>query len=803
MDKAILARVHLFPVRHHSPRSSAVLRAFLDQVRPKLVLVEGPSDATPLIDVIVDKETRPPIAVLGYRTDGIPGSSLWPFASYSPEYVALAWASRNGAVARFIDVPIGQALAQFDPPDESYEGEPSEAEREGLETALDEVVPDTDPAPHGGLASHGGLSSSEADDEGEEVSVELACALARGYRSFEEFWEASFEAPAYNPDEFRTTLIAYADLVRKSGDRAMHRARDAYMAKKIIEAAAEGFEPEAIAVVVGAAHAAAFAAGDVDLSLTNLLPHPVPTASTLIPFSYPRLAEQLGYGAGNRAPQYYQRAHDAGGSFRRATLEVLVEFTEHLRVRGFMVSLADTIEAYRLAVMLAEIRGKAEPGLDEVREATVATMCRGDATHIDSFLWPSVIGKHVGKVASRIGQNSLQEEFWREVRERELPVKDSPEQFKLRLNNEVEVSSSVFLHRLRIAGVPYASFAGTQMTQSRRAPAQPAGGYAALGRVTEVWEARWTPATDMALVEKIVLGDSFEQVTTRLLEERLEEALSTGDAADVLLEAVVTQTPHTVSSALRACDNFASTDDDLPSLARACRALSGLVSFGSSRAAARLGDEAIIPLLKKTFARAVLRVPGACLGSDEAVQQAKDALRTLHDVALSQPLVDKSAFFAAARALVASYAVNPGASGLACGLLYLAQAIRDDEVMHTVTQRLSNVSEPEAAAAFLGGFFEVNALVLVKSRPVAQALDAFLMGIEPSRFRDALPILRRAFSALGPTERRYLLENVVVGRSLGDRARAAQAVLLERDKQKLRQMSEELSEALHDLDDLL
>jgi hypothetical protein len=795
-EKAILARVHLFPVRHHSPRSSAVLRLFLDQVKPKLVLVEGPSDATALIDVIVDKETRPPIAVLGYRTDGTPGSSLWPFASYSPEYVALAWASRNGAKARFIDVPIGQALAPFDAEDESDEEGSSESEREGLETIEEEVIPDTVPAPPPPL------NGASAEEE-EEVPIELACAIARGYRSFEEFWEASFEGPAYDPDDFRKTLIAYADLVRRSGDRAMHRARDAYMAQKILDAAAEGFEPETIAVIVGAAHAAAFAALDVDLSLTDLLPKPVPTASTLIPFSYPRLAEQLGYGAGNRAPQYYQRAHDAGGSFRRATLEVLVEFTEHLRVRGFMVSLADTIEAYRLAVMLAEIRGKAEPGLDEVREATVATMCRGDETHIDSFLWPSVIGKHVGKVASRIGHNSLQEEFWREVRERELPVKDSPEQFKLRLSNEIEVSTSVFLHRLRIAGVPYASFAGTQMTQSRRAPAQPAGGYAALGRVTEVWEARWTPATDMGLVEKIVLGDSFEQVTTRLLEERLAEALSTGDAADVLLEAVVTQTPHTVSSALRACDNFASTDDDLPSLARACRALSGLVSFGSSRAAAKLGDEAIIPLLKKTFDRAVLRVPQACLGSDEAVQQAKDALRTLHDVALSQPLVDKAGFIAAARALVASYTVNPGASGLACGLLYLAQAIRDDEVMHTVTQRLSNASQPEAAASFLGGFFEVNALVLVKSRPVAQALDAFLMGIEATRFRDALPILRRAFAALGPTERRYLLENVVVGRSLGDKARAAQAVLLERDKEKLRQMSAELSEALHDLDDLL
>src|SRR4029077_140853 len=112
------------------------------------------------------------------------------------------------------------------------------------------------------------------------------------------------------------------------------------------------------------------------------------------------------------------RAHEAGCDYKRATLEVLVEFTEHLRLRGFMASLADTIEAYRLAVSLADLRGKAEPGLDEVREATIATLCRGAATHVDGFLWPSVIGRHVGKVANVIGKNSLQVEFWREVRER-------------------------------------------------------------------------------------------------------------------------------------------------------------------------------------------------------------------------------------------------------------------------------------------------------------------------------------------------------------------------------------------------
>jgi hypothetical protein len=762
MTLDLLRRVHVFPVRHHSPRSSAVLGALLERLRPAAVLVEGPSDAAFLVDALVDPETRPPVAILGYRNDGTPASSVWPFATYSPEYVALAWARAHGARADFIDIPVGQCVAEREP----------------------------------------ATAAGEADAAPDE-DFHAACARALGHRSFEELWEAAFEAPAYDAAEFRSAVLAYADLVRARDDQPLHRARDAYMSRRIAESlAAAGLAPERAVVVVGAAHAAAFLAGDVDPALEATLPAPVPSTATLIPYSFPRLAEQLGYGAGNRAPRYYQRAHDAGCDFRRATLEVLVEFAEHLRLRGFSASLADTIEAYRLAAMLADIRGKAAPGLDEVREATIATMCRGEAGPVDSFLWPAVVGRSIGKVAARVGQNSLQEEYWREVKARKLPDSDEPAQFVLKLNNEVEVGTSVFLHRLRVAAVPYAAFLGTQRMGPAHAP-EPAGGYAALSRVREGWEAQWTPATDVALIEKIVLGDSLERVAARVLREQLDGARTAGAAADVLLESVVVASRELTASALAACDALASTDDDLPSLARACRALSGLIAYGSSRSHGAPGEAAIRPLCVTTFDRAVLRVPDACVGTDEAVHEVKDALRTLHEIALSQPLVDKAAWLAAAGALVRSYAVNPACAGLACGLLYLAQALGEEEIATIVGQRLSNTLEPEAAASFLEGFLEVNAVVLVKSRPVVQALDGFLCSIEPARFKDVLPVLRRALGPLGQTERRYLLENIVAVRGLGTRARAAQAIVTEKDAEKLAQARKELGQAMDDLDDLL
>jgi hypothetical protein len=218
---------------------------------------------------------------------------------------------------------------------------------------------------------------------------------------------------------------------------------------------------------------------------------------------------------------------------------------------------------------------------------------------------------------------------------------------------------------------------------------------------------------------------------------------------------------------------------------------------------ASLGEAAIPALCSTTFSRAVLRVRAGCTGDDEAVGPAREALRTLHEVAQGQRGVDGEAWFREADALVQDFTVHPAASGTAAGLLYLAQRLDDAQVALIVSQRLSNVMEPETCAAFLAGFLEVNALVLVKSRPVVKALDEFLVRIDPDRFKDSLPMLRRAFGGLGATERRYLLENLLALRSLGQKAQAVAQVIAEQDKEKLKAFGSDLTKVMDDLDDLL
>lgn len=771
--------VHLFPVRHHSPRSAACLRALLDTVRPELVLVEGPSDADSLIPVITDPESTPPIAILAYRTDGTPQSVMWPFATYSPEYQALLWTRENGATARFIDWPSGVAMAE-DKADLREPEEPAESIEESEEP--DEGAPSED------------RSSGNRHYE---------LAERFGLRHFNEFWDAYFETPSYDPVLFREALTAYADFIAPADERDERSAiRDKIMGEAIAAAIEQGTKPEKIVVVLGAAHVAALVRGDPPVADRPL--KTVPTALAVVPYSYLRLSEQSGYGAGNRAPWYYERAYKGGIDFARASLMVLIEFAGSLRLRGFSVSLADVIEGYRLSITLANIRGKAAPGVDELSEAACATLTRGEQAPIREFLVPLMIGRRVGRLGASAGKNSLQKEFAEGLATYGLPHRDEPETVTLRLADSKQAEASLFLHRLRVADVPYASYVGSQsvVARGKKSAEDEAGGYGAFSRVREHWEAQWTPATEVALAERVIYGERFAEVCERRLNEQIDTATHAAEATRLLVDAVLTEALKATARALDSAERLSSIDGDVRSLAGAARTLAALKSFGASRPQlAQLGS-VIERLLVGTFTRGSLRLPMALTGDAEATAPAREAMVILNELALAQPLLDRAAWLAGLREIAWDEALEPTGTGTAAALLYLAREFNDTELAELLERRLNDVIRPARAADFLAGFFSVNALVLLKNREVVAALSHFLATIAPDQFRDALPALRRAFAVLGASERRFLLEHLVALHGKGAEKETAQA-LTATDTKALEDLGKSLGAALDDLNDLL
>jgi hypothetical protein len=782
-----LKQVHLFPVRHHSPRTASCLRTWLETVRPELILIEGPSDAESLIPVLTDPESQPPIAILAYSTDGKPQSCMWPFVRYSPEYEALRWAREHGVKTGFVDWPAGVAL-----------GAAREASAKEAKKNIEPEIEDEEKIP-------AGRSDVEAEKEKERDGAgnrQHAIAERFGLRHFNEFWDAMFETPAYDPVRFREAITAFADYIAPAADRDPESAlRDRIMAEAIEAAIQAGTAPDKIVAVLGAAHVAAIVRGDPRVDAK--LPEAVSAALAVVPYSYPRLSESSGYGAGNRAPWYYERVYENALDFNQASLVVLVEFATSMRLRGFAVSLADVIEAYRLGVTLAGLRGKAAPGADELAEAACAAITRGEQNPIREFLAPLMIGRRVGRLGSAAGRNSLQREFAEGLRKFGFPQKDELETVTLRLADSTQAAASLFLHRLRVADVPYAAYAGSQSVVSKGKQAEDeAGGYGALTRVREHWQVQWTPATEVALAERVIYGESFAEVCERKLNEALQDTKHAADATRLLVDAVLTEALKATARSLDAAERLSSTDEDVGSLSLATRTLAGLKSFGSSRPQLTQLAGTVDRLLVGTFTRATLRLPLSLLGDSEATAPARQAMVVLQELALSQSGLDRVAWFAGLHGVARDESIEPTAAGTAAALLYLARECSDAELRTLLDRRLADTVTPSRSADFLAGFFSVNALVLLKNRDIVAALSAFLSGLSADAFRDTLPALRRAFSVLGSSERRFLLEHLIALHGAAAKAESAQ-VLTAPDKAALTDLGKTLGDALDDLNDLL
>ncbi|MCL2554361.1 MAG: DUF5682 family protein, partial [Actinomycetia bacterium] len=98
---------------------------------------EGPPEADVLAALAADPAMRPPVALLAHVVDDPARAGFWPFAEFSPEWVALQWAAKAGAEVRFIDLPAAHSLALRE----------AEAAEEDAEQALGQGVPTDPPQP--------------------------------------------------------------------------------------------------------------------------------------------------------------------------------------------------------------------------------------------------------------------------------------------------------------------------------------------------------------------------------------------------------------------------------------------------------------------------------------------------------------------------------------------------------------------------------------------------------------------------------------------------------------------------------
>src|SRR5579883_2019241 len=476
-------RAHLFGIRHHGPGSAASLVAALDRLDPAAVLIEGPSDANDLLRFAALPGMRPPIALLLHATDEPKLASFFPFAVFSPEWRALLWALARARPVRFIDWPAAHALAVRKERAAAVTPDATQADEPEVDAPEADVPPPRDPLE--------------------------AIAKISGHSDGEAFWNAMVESVGGSPDVFPIIEAAMRELrdaqaasaVTLDRRREDDERREAFMRLQIRQAldTTDG----AIAVVTGAWHVPALRtehSAAADRALLRGLPK-LKTTAAWVPWTEARLATASGYGAGVISPGWYghlwSQADGAGRwpNARDLAASWLSKVATMLRTEGQQASTASVIEAVRLAIALAGLRGHAMPGLAEMRDATLSALCHGEEAPARLIETRLVLGDRVGQIDDGVPQMPLAVDLARWQRRTRLVPEALESEIAVDLRSEAGLLKSTLLHRLDLIAVPWGRLVDAQ---------------AGRGTFREVWKLAWQPEFSVRLAEALVHGPTIE-----------------------------------------------------------------------------------------------------------------------------------------------------------------------------------------------------------------------------------------------------------------------------------------------------
>ncbi|MET0796542.1 MAG: DUF5682 family protein [Rhodococcus sp. (in: high G+C Gram-positive bacteria)] len=512
-------RVRVFGIRHHGPGSARSVRQGLEEFSPDVVLIEGPSDADPLVMLAASESMEPPIALLAYATGEPSKAAFWPFAVFSPEWQALKWAASNGVQARFCDLPAFNVLAD-----------------QGIRTTR----------------------------EGDPLA-ELASAA--GFDDTERWWDSVIESSsgADSFDAITEAMEALRETVPIDEETAH---REAYMRQVLRKTLKDG--AERVAVVCGAWHAPALvgalgpAAPDARI-LKGM--SKVKTSLTWVPWTHSRLASASGYGAGITSPGWYHHLFTAND---KTITRWLTKVARVLRDEDLPISSAHVIEAVRLADTLAALRSRPLAGLSEVTEATRSVMCDGNDVLLDLITRRLVVGEALGTVPEETPTVPLEADLRARSKTLRLKQQAGAKNLDLDLRRDIDVERSQFLHRLGILEIDWGTPADSEVRSTGTFRETWALQWKPEFSVSVIEASLWGTTVAAAAASRVVSKINEPDITLASLIGLLENSL-------------LANLPAALSAVLESVKTVAALDHDVSHLMAALPTLTRTLRYGDVR----------------------------------------------------------------------------------------------------------------------------------------------------------------------------------------------------------------------------
>jgi hypothetical protein len=236
-----------------------------------------------------------------------------------------------------------------------------------------------------------------------------------------------------------------------------------------------------------------------------------------------------------------------------------------------------------------------------------------------------------------------------------------------------------------------------------------------------------------------------------------------------------------VAAATHALEDRAAVTGDSQQLLAALPPLANVFRYGNVR---QTDAEMVGHVLDGLIVRAAISLPLASSSLDDAAANAlRDKLLGAHAaVGLRQGEAQTEQWQRALAQLAGQAGAHDLLQGVATRLLLDAGTWSMEQTAQALSLHLSAGAEPSKAAAWLDGFLNRNAVVLLHDAGVWRLVDEWLAGLSEDHFVRVLPLVRRTFSVFGAGERRDLGQRAsrgvqaaaaVVPAATWDEARAA------------------------------
>ncbi|MDI9309765.1 MAG: DUF5682 family protein [Limnohabitans sp.] len=716
--------VPIFGVRHLSPAASLGVLEFLNQHQPKVVLIEGPSDCSQLMDLMVAKEVKLPIALLAYTTELPIETVIYPFAEYSPEYQAICWAKKNKVKVEFIDLPTYNMLK------------------------LKQKNELTDKA----------SSFYQLQNEWYQTVTQLS-----DETQYESYWERHFE---HHPKAFREAILHHSSEMRLQAEPEEYEAvpdeyaynwlRESYMKRKIQQTLDAGISAKDIVVIVGAYHVLGIQSDlkPMDDEAVKLMPK-TNALYTLMPYSYYRMSSRTGYGAGNKAPNYFDLMwqHYNQNSIDKLSADYLSQIAQELRKTGFNASTASVIEATRMAQALTSLREGYLPVLEDLHDAVVTCFGGGELAGVATAINTIDIGNKIGFLPEGISQTPIQQDVYQELKKLKLESyrTEVPQEIALDLRENIQVKSKVaafidlnrstFFHRLELLGIEFVQKVAHQQAKANWA---------------EKWILRWSPEIEIQMVETNLKGETIEIATAYELTERLQNTTDIDQVATIIKWACVCQLTTIFTNAISILQAQLVECNDFTKVAHAAREIAILLEFEGIR---QIDLEPLTPIFQQLFLRSTLLVVDSCQCDDKAATKVLEGIQDMEYMAQQfDEILPVTIWHKEIETVAQRDDLNTKLSGNAFAILLERNIITDDQCTIEVSRRLSPGIPADLGAGWFEGLSQRNRYALLSRTIIWRELDNYINQLEDNEFMRSLVFLRRAFSDFEPQQKNSIAE---------------------------------------------